>query len=286
MEETIREIIQRELPPLVMKDAQIRDWVWHLIHDYAPSKVETESRFDQMMAELRAMREESERKWEENQRKWEENQRLLQAMREESERKWEENQRKWEENQRRWEENQRQLQAMREESERKWEENQRRWEEYERRWQENQEIIQKLIERDEKIERRIETTIGAIGARWGASSEATFRNALKAILEESFGVKVERVEYFDEKGEVYGHPDQIEMDVIIRNGQVLVCEIKSSVSRSDVYTFGRKVRFYEKQVQRTVDRMLLISPMINKEDKELAQKFGMEVYSDAEKVAP
>ncbi len=261
MEETIREIIQRELPPLVMKDAQIRDWVWHLIHDYAPSKVETESRFDQMMAELRAMREESERKWEENQRKWEENQR-------------------------RWEENQRQLQAMREESERKWEENQRRWEEYERRWQENQEIIQKLIERDEKIERRIETTIGAIGARWGASSEATFRNALKAILEESFGVKVERVEYFDEKGEVYGHPDQIEMDVIIRNGQVLVCEIKSSVSRSDVYTFGRKVRFYEKQVQRTVDRMLLISPMINKEDKELAQKFGMEVYSDAEKVAP
>lgn len=229
MEESIREIIQRELPPLVMKDPQVRDWVWHLIHDYAPSKVETESRFDQMMAELRAMREESERKWEENQR---------------------------------------------------------RWEEYEKRWQENQEIIQKLIERDEKIERRIETTIGAIGARWGASSEATFRNALKAILEESFGVKVERVEYFDEKGEVYGHPDQIEMDVIIRNGQVLVCEIKSSVSRSDVYTFGRKVRFYEKQVQRTVDRMLLISPMINKEDRELAQKFGMEVYSDAEKVVP
>lgn len=251
MEENIREIIQRELPSLVMKDPQIRDWVWHLIHDYAASRVETESRFEQMLAELRAMREESERKWEENQRQ-------LQTMREESERKWEENQR--------------QLQAMREESE--------------RRWAENQETIRKLIERDDRLDRRIDSTIGAIGARWGAASEATFRNALKAILEESFGVKVEQVEFRDESGEVFGYPDQVELDVIIRNGHVLVCEIKSSASRSDVYTFRRKVRLYEKRTQRKVDRMLLISPMVNEEDKDLAQKLGIEVYSDAEKVVP
>lgn len=62
MEEDIRALIQRELPALVMKDPHIRDWVWHLIHDYAPSRDETESRFDQMLAEIRAMREESERK--------------------------------------------------------------------------------------------------------------------------------------------------------------------------------------------------------------------------------
>lgn len=49
MEENIRELIQRELPSLVMNDPQIRgDWVWHLIHDFAPNRAETESRFEQI----------------------------------------------------------------------------------------------------------------------------------------------------------------------------------------------------------------------------------------------
>ncbi|MCS7248342.1 MAG: DUF3782 domain-containing protein [Anaerolineales bacterium] len=277
MEENIREIIQRELPALVMKDPQIRDWVWHLIHEYAPSRAESESRFEQMLAEIRAMREESERKWEENQRKWEENQR-----------RWEENQRRLEAMR---EEFQREMRAMREESERKWEENQRKWEENQRkweesqlRWQENQRLIWELLERIDRVDRRIDRTIGALGARWGVSTEASFRNALRAILEESFGVKVEWVEYRDESGEVFGRPDQVELDVIIRNGQVLVCEIKSAASRSEIYTFERKVRSYEKRTGRKVDRMLLISPMILEKDKELARELGIEVYSDAEEV--
>ncbi|GAB4478416.1 MAG: DUF3782 domain-containing protein [Anaerolineales bacterium] len=322
MEESIREIIQRELPALVMKDPQIRDWVWRLIHEYAPDKVETESRFEQMLAELHAMRdefqrematmrdefqrematmrdefqremvtlrnefqhkmatmrEESERRWAENQRWWAENQQRWEEFR----RQWEENQRRWEENERRWEENEHRWEEFR----RQWEENQRRWEENERRWEENQEIIQKLLKRDEKIERRIDSTIGAIGARWGVATEASFRNALKGILEESFGVKVERVEYWDDKGEVYDRPDQVELDVIIRNGQVLACEIKASASRSDIYTFNRKVSSYEKRTQRKVDRKLLISPMVTDKDKELARSLGIEVYSDAEQVVP
>jgi hypothetical protein len=361
VQEDIRSLIQRELPALVMNDPQIRDWVWHLLHDYAPSRSETESRFEQMLAELRALREESERKWEENQRRfeamqaeserrweennrrfeamreefqaemrawreeserrWEENNRRLEAMREEfqaemrawreeSERRWEENNRrleamqaesarKWEENnrrleamqaesERRWEENNRRLEAMQAESARKWEENNRRLEamqaESERRWEENQKIIRELLERDDRLARRVEQTIGALGARWGIATEASFRNALKGILEDSFGVKVERVEYFDESGEVFGRPDQVELDVLIRNGQILVCEIKSSASRADIYAFDRKVRSYEKRTQRSVDRKILISPMVLSKDKELAQALGVEVFSDAEQV--
>ncbi len=251
-ESAIREIIQRKLAALVMQDAQIRDWVWHLIHDYAPSRPETEGRFEQMLAELRAMREESERKWEENRRQWQENQR------------------KWEENQRKWEENQRQLQAMREESERKWEENQRQ--------------IRAILEEIKRLDHRIDHTIGAIGARWGVSTEASFRNAFRAILEESFGMKVEQVEYRDESGEVFGRPDQIELDVIIRNGQVIVCEIKSSASRGDIYLFERTVRSYEKRTKRKANRMILISPMVMEKDQSLARELGIEVYSDAEEV--
>ncbi|MGQ9484847.1 MAG: DUF3782 domain-containing protein [Desulfosoma sp.] len=45
-----------------------------------------------------------------------------------------------------------------------------------------------------------ESSIGALGARWGLLSEASFRNGLKAILEESFGVEVRNVTEYDEKG--------------------------------------------------------------------------------------
>lgn len=227
MEENIRELIQKELPSLIVKDPQIRDWVWHLIHDYAPSRAETESRFDQMLAELRAMREESERKWAENLRKWEE---------------------------------------------------------YERRWEENQEAIRELFKQTSQLERTMVQTIGALGARWGIATKSSFRNALRAILEESFGVKVEQVEYRDESLEVYDRPEQIELDVIIRNGEVLVCEIKAAASRADIYAFNRKVRSYENRSKRKVNRKLLISPMVSPRDKEVAQELGIEVYSYAGEV--
>ncbi|MCS7248322.1 MAG: DUF3782 domain-containing protein [Anaerolineales bacterium] len=229
MEENIREIIRRELPALITQDPQLRDWVWHLIHEYAPSRAETESRFEQTLAELRAMREESERKWAENLRKWEEN---------------------------------------------------------DRRWEENQRQLRTILEQIEKVDHRIDRTIGALGARWGVASEVSFRNALKAILEKSFGVIVEHVEYHDASGEVFGRPDQVELDVLIHDGEVLACEIKSSASRADIYTFERKVRSYEKRTHRKVDRMLLISPMVKEKDQDLARELGIEVYSDAEEVLP
>jgi len=34
---------------------------------------------------------------------------------------------------------------------------------------------------------------------------------------------------YDEQGEVFGHPDQIELDIIIKNGLLLICELKSSI---------------------------------------------------------
>jgi hypothetical protein len=180
--------------------------------------------------------------------------------------------RRWEENDARWRQ--------------QWEEDRRRWEENERRWEENQRQIRALIDGLQRVDRRIDQTIGALGARWGIMSEDAFRNALRGILEENFGVKVERVQYKDESGEVFGRPDQVELDVVIYNGKMLVCEIKASVSRGDVYIFERKVRSYEKRVGRKADRAILISPMIYEKDAELARTLGIEVYTSAEDVRP
>ena len=178
--------------------------------------------------------------------------------------------RRWEENDARWRQ--------------QWEEDRRRWEEDKRRWEENQQQIRALIEGLQRVDRRIDQTISALGARWGIMSENAFRNALRGILEENFGVKVERVQYKDESGEVFGRPDQVELDVVIYNGQMLVCEIKASVSRGDVYIFKRKVQSYEKRVGRKADRAILISPVIYEKDAELARTLGIEVYTSVEDV--
>ena len=103
-----------------------------------------------------------------------------------------------------------------------------------------EERVDKLAE----IDRSIEIKIGALGARWGIGSETAFRNAIRGILEE-VGFHVERYLKFDEEGMVFGRPDQVELDIVMRDKKVFLIEIKSSVSRGDVSIFERKARFYQ-----------------------------------------
>ena len=257
------QLIRQELPGILQRDREMREWVLRLTREQYADKRETESRFDRLLEELRRDREESTRKWEENQRE-------LRAMREEHNRKWEENQRE--------------LRAMREEQNRKWEEQNRKWEEQNRKWHENQATINAMLEEIRALSRKHDSTIGALGARWGLRTEQSFRNALKGILEDSFGVEVINVTEFDDEGEVFGRPDQVELDVIIQDGTLILCEIKSSMSKSDMYTFGRKVAFYEKRHGRKADRKIVISPMVDDPAQKVARELGIEVYSYANEV--
>ncbi len=93
------------------------------------------------------------------------------------------------------------------------------------------------------------------------------------------------VEY-DDAGEVFGRPDQIELDVIIKDGQLLLCEIKSSMSKADVVIFDRKVKFYEKKHQRQASGALVISPMVDRRAQAVADNLGIQVYSHAQDVDP
>jgi len=259
----IRQLIRQELPLVLRQDREFREWVRSLMQEQYADKVDTESRFDRLLDELRRDREE-------NTRKWEANQQELRAMREEQERKWEEQNRKWEANQQ-------ELRAMREEQNRK-------WEEQERKWEENTARLDRTLDTIEAQARKHDQGIGALGARWGMQAEQSFRNGLKGILERSFGVEVLNITEYDDAGEVFGHPDQVELDLIILNGTLILCEIKSSMSKSDMYAFERKVAYYEKHHGRKADRKLVISPMVDPKAQEIAQKLGIEVYSYADSV--
>jgi hypothetical protein len=152
-----------------------------------------------------------------------------------------------------------------------------KWDEQNRKWDEQLAEIRRL-------DKRFDSTIGALGSRWGVASEASFRNALAGILTESFGVEVLNLTLYDNEGEVFGRPDQVELDLIIKNGMVIACEIKSSIDKAGMYSFGRKVDFYAKREQRRISRKIVISPMVDRRALPVAEALGIEVYSYADAV--
>ena len=127
--------------------------------------------------------------------------------------------------------------------------------------------------------RRLKHTVQGLGAQWGLQSEEEFRNELAAILTDELGFRMEKYEGYDDSGSVFGIPEQMEMDVIFRNGLVIAVEIKSSVSRGDLALFQRKVAFFEQTENVTVNRKFFISPFVDPNAVRLAAGMGIELYS-------
>ena len=244
--QTLKETLKRELPNWLREDPAFRAFVLDLTrHEYA-DRVDTEDRFTTLLAELRRDRARADQRWEANQAE-------LKEMREASERKWKANQAE--------------LKEMREASE--------------RRWEANQAELKRLHEETMAIAQKHDRSVGALGSRWGLQSEKAFRDALAAILEKSFDVQVANITEFDESGEVFGRPDQVELDVIIKNGLLLICELKSSIDKAGMYIFERKARFYERRHARQANRLIVISPMIDARARQVAEKLGIETYGDS-----
>jgi len=240
--ESLTETIKRELPALLREDPELRRYILDLTRDLYADRAQTEDRFDRILDELRRDREAQTRKWEEYSRE--------QGLKwDEQNRKWEEQNLKWEEQNRRWDESRKEFAAV------------------------HEEIMAQA--------RKFDRSIGALGSRWGLQSEAAFRNALAGILEESFGVTVRNVVEFDDAGEVFGRPDQVELDIIVKNALLLILELKSSIDKAGMYSFERKARFYERRHQRRANRLIVISPMIEPKALAVARDLGIETFSDS-----
>ena len=125
--------------------------------------------------------------------------------------------------------------------------------------------IQKLAEAQKRTEDELEkfrqtfnSQIGGLGARWGLQTEEAFRQGMRTILQD-VGFTTERFWEIDTTGEVFGVPEQIESDVVIKNGKVIVIEVKSALDKGAVYQFARKVEFYARKTGRQVDRKLIVT---------------------------
>ena len=285
-EEEIRQLIANEFPRLITQNPEIR---YELIGVMSETFAKKED-ITAILNELKQMREESERQRVEFRQE-------MQVLREESNRLREESEQ-------RWTEFRQEMQVLRGESNRLREESEQRWtefrqemgvlrEESEQRWVEFREEMQVLREESNQLReesrasraytdnelRRFRHTVQGLGARWGLMSEEAFRSGLAAILTDELGFRVERYEGYDDSGSVFGQPEQVEMDVIIRNGLVIAVEIKSSVSRGDLSLFQRKIAFFEQTENVTVNRRFFISPFVDPNALELAEGMGIELYT-------
>ena len=112
--------------------------------------------------------------------------------------------------------------------------------------------------------RTFQSQVGGLGARWGLQTEEAFRHGIRTILKE-VGFTTERFLTWDTSGEVFGHPEQVELDVVVQNGKVIVVEIKSALDRANTYLFNRKV---------------IVAPDADERAKEVALRLGIEVCTD------
>jgi len=127
----------------------------------------------------------------------------------------------------------------------------------------------------------LECSIGAIGARWGILSEEAFREALRGILGEWFGVDVKKWEFFDDEGIVYGYPSVIDADIVVKDGKHILIEIKSHVRRSDIVEIVNIAKVYEKKEGVKPD-LVIVSPYVEEKARELAKALGVKIYTTSE----
>ena len=153
------------------------------------------------------------------------------------------------------------------------EEHSRRFEEHDRKFEG---ILLTLKEHSKRFDEHgrmlkgLDLKIEALGSKWGIFSEQSFREGMKSIVEQYFGGEVERWITNDEEGTVFGHPSKVEVDLIVKDGEHILVEIKSSIHKSDVSKLFREGRLYEKE-KGVKPKLVIISPFVEEDAKEEAE---------------
>ena len=171
--------------------------------------------------------------------------------------------------------------ARQEEHDRRFDEILARLEEHDRKFDE---IVTTLREHSMRFEENskmfdaLDLKIQALGSRWGIFSEQAFREGMKNIVKQYFGGEVERWITDDEEGIVFGRPSKVEVDLIIKDGEHILVEIKSNIHRSSVSQLWREGLLYKKKKGIT-PKLAIISPFIEVDAKEEAEFYAIALFT-------
>ena len=137
----------------------------------------------------------------------------------------------------------------------------------------------------EELKRLIDLRLSALGARWGLVAEDVFRQGVAEILSEA-GWNVSREVLLDKEGYVYGYPSPIEIDVVVKDGKVILVEITSWLKRESIAPLARKREFYEKVKGVKVSEVIVITAYIDEVDVDriiaAANSYGIKVIRPEE----
>jgi len=208
----------------------------------------------------------------------------LKRLREDMHRGFEEHSRRFDENDRKFNEILERLdrhEAHLTEHDRKFNDIPERLDEHDRKFNEILEELklhrEKLEEHDFKFDSMMRK-LDALGARWGILAESAFREGMRRIVERLFGGSVERWIHDDREGFVFGYPATVEVDIVIRDGEHILVEIKSHVRKSDVGVLLRKGELY-KRVKGITPKLVFVSPYIDEDARSDAEMLGIEAYN-------
>lgn len=290
----VKEILLKELPTLIHSNLEVRATFFDVFSKHFVEKSDFEKKFDALLEKLDRFSDDVKKAREEDRKEWQKElrdsearwQKELQDSREEWDKKFKQSQEEWDkkfkQSQEEWDKKFKQSQ---EEWDRRFEKSREEWkEEFKKSLDESRGQYDDAMAAFKLQDQKLDSTIKAIGARWGKHSEASFRAALKGILEKHFDVEVVSVTEFDSSGEVFGKPDTVEIDIIIRNGLLIICEIKSSMHKGDIYLFYKKAKYYEKTHNKKISEMIAISPLMLREAVVTARKLGVKTYRHVEDV--
>ena len=117
----------------------------------------------------------------------------------------------------------------------------------------------------------VQRSIDRLGARWGIRNESLFRQTMAAILEQSFGVRVEERTIAGEQ-----------FDILIYDGQHILVEIAASVGPTIQTRLERKRRLYEESTGVSPTRVILATASIHSRRAHQLRTSGIEVIEPEE----
>ena len=121
--------------------------------------------------------------------------------------------------------------------------------------------------------------MGLLGGVFGRGFEALLREAYSDLLR-SIGVEeyeVQHFKYIDIDGKCLAPGTVIEIDIVVRDKQLWLLELKSNVEEKDVAWFHVVSQAAEKILGRRADRRIILGVVVDKEAYEYAKKLGLEI---------
>jgi hypothetical protein len=244
--EEFAQLLRTELPRLLREHPEVRHEIWGIFLEAFPARQELTT----LLEEIRAFREDSDRRFEAMERRFEE-------LRVDMERRFEAVEQRFEAMDRRFEAVDRRFEAV---------------------GQRFEAVLAEMRQTREQAERRgreLELHLSALGLRVGRGLEHVIREIVEEFSGQTF-TTADRLVLSDTEGVVFGvRGAQIEFDLYAANGSAYLVEVKSHVKPGDALTFHRQVRFAADTLQRPFTP-LIIALSMEAQAERLTQRLGIQ----------